>query len=87
MTYGDEALARLSGLPRELPGMVIAVELRNRSWFGARTEETLGFLKTHGLTYVSIDGPRTRGAVQSLPALTYPTAAFRLHGRNFQGAG
>ena len=39
----------------------------------------------HGLTYVWIDGPRSRAIVPSLPALTSSTAVFRLHGRNFEG--
>ena len=77
--------AYLETLPRRLPDSVIAVEFRNRSWFGDHTDETLKFLKDHGLTYVSIDGPRSRATVPSLPALTSPTAVFRLHGRNFQG--
>jgi uncharacterized protein YecE (DUF72 family) len=81
----DEALAELDSLPKNLPGTVIAVEFRNRSWFGGRTEQTLKFLFDHGLTYVSIDGPRGRAPVPSLPALTSPTAVFRLHGRNFSG--
>jgi uncharacterized protein YecE (DUF72 family) len=83
--FSDESLARLATLPRRLPDSVIAVEFRNRSWFGEHTDETLKFLKDHGLTYVSIDGPRSRATVPSLPALTSPTAVFRLHGRNFEG--
>ena len=83
--YSDEALAGLASLSRALPKMVLAVEFRNRSWFGERMDETLAFLRDHGLTYVSIDGPRTRAAVPSLPALTTETAVFRLHGRNFAG--
>jgi uncharacterized protein YecE (DUF72 family) len=81
----DEVLSYLSTLPRELPDTVVAVEFRNRSWFGERTGDTLRFLAEHGLTYVSIDGPRSRASVPSLPALTSPDAVFRLHGRNFKG--
>ena len=81
----DDARADLAGLPAELPGTVVAVEFRSRSWFGARADETLTFLRDHGLTYVSIDGPRSRATVPSLPALTSATAVFRLHGRNFEG--
>ena len=81
----DETRADLAALPDELPGMVIAVEFRNRSWFGHQTDDTLTFLRDHRLAYVSIDGPRTRAAVPSLPALTAPTGVFRLHGRNFAG--
>jgi uncharacterized protein YecE (DUF72 family) len=81
----DEAYAALRDLPRELPDTVVAVEFRHRSWFGEHTDTTLRFLRDHGLTYVSIDGPRGRATVPSLPALTAPEAVFRLHGRNFKG--
>jgi uncharacterized protein YecE (DUF72 family) len=83
--YSDTALASLESLPQALPNTTIAVEFRNRSWFGPRTDETLGFLRDHGLAYVSIDAPRSRLAAPSLPALTASTAVFRLHGRNFAG--
>ena len=83
--FSDETLGYLRTLPRELPETEIAVEFRSRSWFGPHTDETLKFLAAHGLTYVSIDGPRSRATIPSLPALTTPTAVFRLHGRNFQG--
>src|SRR5205814_2151392 len=85
MTFSEETQAYLATLPRELPGTVVAVEFRHRSWFGARADDTLRFLAAHGLSYVSIDGPRSRATVPSLPALTTPTAVFRLHGRNFEG--
>jgi uncharacterized protein YecE (DUF72 family) len=81
----DEVQSQLANLSRELPDDVVAVEFRNRSWFGEHFEDTLRFLKRHGLTYVSIDGPRSRATVPSLPALTSPTAVLRLHGRNFEG--
>jgi uncharacterized protein YecE (DUF72 family) len=81
----DETLAYLSRVPHELPDAIVAVELRNRSWFGERTHETLRFLTEHGLSYVSIDGPRSRASIPSLSALTSPVAVFRLHGRNFTG--
>jgi len=58
--FSDEALTYLGTLPRRLPESVIAVEFRNRSWFGEHTDATLRFLGEQGLTYVSIDGPRSR---------------------------
>jgi len=85
MKRADDTQAYLAALPAALPETAVAVEFRNRSWFGPRTRDTLGFLAAHGLTYVAIDGPRSRATVPSLPALTSPTAVFRLHGRNFQG--
>ena len=83
--FSDEVRAEVAAIPRFLPDTVVAVEFRNRSWFGRQTDETLAFLRDAGLTYVSIDGPRSRATVPSLPALTTATAVFRLHGRNFQG--
>lgn len=83
--FSDATLAYLSRVAQQLAGMTVAVEFRNRSWFGARTQDTLRVLAEHGLTYVAIDGPRSRALVPSLPALTTPTAVFRLHGRNFEG--
>ena len=85
VTRSEGALADLAGLPRELPDTLVAVEFRHRSWFGAHTDATLAFLRDHGLAYVSVDGPRSRATVPSLPALTAPDAVFRLHGRNFKG--
>ena len=79
----EDAMEGLAGLPRWLPDTVTAVEFRNRSWFGEHTKATLAFLRDHGLTYVSIDGPRSRTSVPSLPALTSPTGVVRLHGRTF----
>ena len=85
ITYSEAALDGLASLPKALPETTIAVEFRHRSWFGTRTDEMLSFLRDHGLAYVTIDGPRTRAAVLSLPPLTTETAVFRLHGRNFAG--
>jgi uncharacterized protein YecE (DUF72 family) len=34
----DEAMEGMADLPRWLPDTVIAVEFRNRSWFGEHTE-------------------------------------------------
>jgi uncharacterized protein YecE (DUF72 family) len=82
--FSASTLASLDHAARHLAAAV-AVEFRNRSWFGARTQDTLRFLAEHGLTYVSVDGPRSRALVPPLPALTTPTAVFRLHGRNFEG--
>jgi uncharacterized protein YecE (DUF72 family) len=45
----------------------------------------LRFLAERGLTYVSVDTPRTPANVSSDLALTSPVAVIRLHGRNVQG--
>jgi uncharacterized protein YecE (DUF72 family) len=82
LTPTEETLFYLTTLPHEIPDAPVAVEFRNRSWFGERTDKTLQFLKDHGLTYVSVDGPRSWATV--LPAVTSSTAVFRLHGRGKQ---
>jgi len=83
--YGPEALDYLASLPERLPGATIAVEFRDSSWLPAHTDETLAFLAERGLTYVSVDAPRTPAGVASTLALTTSTAVLRLHGRNVAG--
>ena len=82
VTPTEETLSYFTTLPHEIPDAAVAVELRNGSWFGERTDKTLQFLKDYGLTYVSVDGPRSWATV--LPAVTSSTAVFRLHGRGKQ---
>ena len=83
--YGDRAVEYLAGLPARLPGVTIAVEFRDASWLPRHAEETLALLRDRGLTYVSVDAPRTPAAVDTTVALTSPTAILRLHGRNREG--
>lgn len=83
--YGERAIEYLAGLPARLPGVNIAVEFRDASWLPRHTEETLALLSERGLTYVSVDAPRTPAAVDTTVALTSPTAILRLHGRNREG--
>src|SRR5215471_4587310 len=56
-----------------------------RDWAFAAFREALQFLARHGLTYVSVDTPRTPANVASAVALTSPVAVYRLHGRNAEG--
>ena len=65
--------------------MTIAVEFRDASWLPGHTDEVLRFLAERGLTYVSVDAPKTPANVASALALTSPVAVIRLHGRNVQG--
>lgn len=83
--YGSEALDYLASLPQRLPGLTVAVEFRDASWLPGHTDEVLGFLAARGLTYVSVDAPRTRANVASTVALTSPVGVLRLHGRNTAG--
>ena len=68
--YGEAALEYLASLPARLPGVTIAVELRDASWLPRHTEEPLAWLRDHGLTYVSVDAPRTPASVDDTVALT-----------------
>jgi uncharacterized protein YecE (DUF72 family) len=83
--HGREALDYLATLPEGLPGITVAVEFRDASWLPDHTDEVLPFLAERGLTYVSVDTPRTPANVSSDLALTSPVAVIRLHGRNVQG--
>jgi uncharacterized protein YecE (DUF72 family) len=83
--HGPEALDYLATLPEQLPGITVAVEFRDASWLPGHTDEVLRFLAERGLTYVSVDTPRTPANVSSDLALTSPVAVIRLHGRNVQG--
>src|SRR5215470_12928076 len=83
--YGPEALEYLATLPERLPGQTIAVEFRDASWLPGHTDSVLDFLAERGLTYVSVDAPRTPANVASAVGLTSPVAVLRLHGRNARG--
>jgi uncharacterized protein YecE (DUF72 family) len=83
--YGREAMEYLASLPDRLPGLTLAVEFRDASWLPAHVDEVLRFLADRGLTYVSVDAPRTAVGVATTVALTSPVAVLRLHGRNRAG--
>jgi uncharacterized protein YecE (DUF72 family) len=48
--------------------------------------DTLSFLERHGLSYVSVDSPRTRATnvMPRIAAATHPVAYVRFHGRNWK---
>jgi uncharacterized protein YecE (DUF72 family) len=83
--FGAPALDYLASLPGRLPGVDVAVEMRDASWLPGHTAETLDFLAAHGLGYVSVDAPATPAAVARTLALTAPFGVLRLHGRNREG--
>jgi uncharacterized protein YecE (DUF72 family) len=83
--YGPEALDYLGTLRDRLPGVTLAVEFRDASWLPRHTDQVLRFLAQRGLSYVSVDAPRTPAGVASTVALTSPVAVLRLHGRNAAG--
>jgi uncharacterized protein YecE (DUF72 family) len=61
----------------------LAVELRNASWFGQHTLDTLRFLQRHDLSYVCVDMPQ--GHPSSVPpvlVVTADPAVIRFHGHS-----
>jgi uncharacterized protein YecE (DUF72 family) len=72
----------LAQLPERLPGARIAVEFRHPSWTDDRhRDETMRFLRQHGMAYVSVDTPPGVGLPSALAA-TADDAYIRFHGRN-----
>ncbi|MEO7118191.1 MAG: DUF72 domain-containing protein, partial [Candidatus Limnocylindrales bacterium] len=67
-----------------LPGVDVAIELRNGSWFNDKNRErTLGFLDEHRLPFVMVDEPQGfKSSVPPIAAVTSPDLAIvRFHGR------
>jgi uncharacterized protein YecE (DUF72 family) len=61
------------------------VEFRHRSWLEEDVRaEVFSFLEERGMTYVTVDAPRTEGKnlIPTVPAVTSDTAYVRFHGRN-----
>ncbi|SCF23874.1 Uncharacterized conserved protein YecE, DUF72 family [Micromonospora viridifaciens] len=61
-----------------------AFEFRHASWFaGDNADETLGFLRQHGLAYVCVDMPQGhRSSVPPVLAATADLALVRFHGHS-----
>jgi uncharacterized protein YecE (DUF72 family) len=80
-----QARAELAGVAPLLDPLVPLVEFRHRSWLeeGER-EDTLAFLREHGLAYVTVDAPPTRASnvLPTVPAATHRVVYVRFHGRN-----
>ena len=69
----------------QLRGAEMLVEFRHRSWLEEDVRaEVLAFLERRGMSYVTVDAPRTEGKnlIPTVPAATSDTAFVRFHGRN-----
>ena len=85
ITRKQASLEYLEWAKEQLGGDEMMVEFRHRSWLEPEhADETLGFLRSLGATYVMVDAPRTdaRNLVPTVVAATSDTAYLRLHGRN-----
>ena len=71
-----------------LPGLPIAVEFRNQSWYEPGVKDSVfDFLKDLGIVHVVVDEPNAMNdGVSFEPVVTNPELAImRLHGRNQAG--
>lgn len=69
----------------QMNGLHVLVEFRNVTWMsGDAAESTLAFLKSLGVSHVTVDAPQTgTGTTPMVPAVTSARLAYlRLHGRN-----
>jgi len=83
--FGSASFEHIAHCAEMLGGFRLAVEFRNRSWFGEGTREaTLAFEREHALVHVVVDEPQ--GFASSIPQVWEVTspqlAILRLHGRN-----
>jgi uncharacterized protein YecE (DUF72 family) len=74
----------IASLPARMPGASLAIEFRHRSWTGEEKQrgETLKFLRSNGMYFVSIDAPEDKSIPPSFMDATGALAYVRFHGRN-----
>ena len=78
-------LAYIDHVAERLEGYRTLVEFRHPSWVApARVDDTLAFLRTRGLSYVTVDNPQfpSGNTMPPLAAVTDGWAYVRFHGRN-----
>ena len=83
--FGRESFSHIEHCRDMLEGYRLAVEFRNKSWFGEKTRErTVAFEREQGIAHVVVDEPQ--GFPSSIPqvweAVSAEIALVRLHGRN-----
>jgi uncharacterized protein YecE (DUF72 family) len=82
--HGRTSVAHLERCVQALDGFVVAVELRNKTWFSARNrEQSLSLVRELGAVHVVADEPKDSSfPVPALWEVTRPDlAVVRLHGR------
>jgi uncharacterized protein YecE (DUF72 family) len=83
-TARSSSFEYLASLPERLPGASIAIEFRHPSWVrdSSQRDQTMKFLRSHGLYYTSIDAPDDPAIVPSFIEVTGDQAYMRFHGKN-----
>jgi uncharacterized protein YecE (DUF72 family) len=79
-----DSFAHIEECRGRLPRYSIAVEFRNRYWLSEdNLEQTLGFVRMHGISYIAVDEPQGfRSSVPPVADVTGDYAIVRFHGRN-----
>jgi uncharacterized protein YecE (DUF72 family) len=85
MLRNREGMAHVRHCVEKMPGHLLAVEFRNKSWFeGDNVEKTIAFERELGVVHTIVDGPQ--GFANCVPCIWEATspklALLRLHGRN-----
>lgn len=83
--FGDDSFDHIARCAERLPGDLIAVEFRNKSWFNESCRDrTLDFERHLKLVHVVTDEPQGyANSVEPIWEVTNPELALvRLHGRN-----
>ena len=87
VVYKPQSLEYIEWAQEQLPGDELLIEFRHASWLDEDNRAaTLAFLAERGLTYVTVDAPRSgaRNVLPTVVAATTETAYVRFHGRNEQ---
>ena len=87
VVYKPQSLEYIEWAQEQLPGDELLIEFRHASWLDEDNRAaTLAFLEERGLTYVTVDAPRSgaRNVLPTVVAATSETAYVRFHGRNEQ---
>jgi uncharacterized protein YecE (DUF72 family) len=84
MLRNREGLAHVRHCVERMEGHLVAVEFRNKSWFGDNLEKTIAFERELDVVHTIVDAPA--GFSNSAPCVWEVTnprlALLRLHGRN-----
>ena len=83
--FGRERMEHILDCADMLDGFQLAVEFRNKSWFGEKTrDKVIAFEREHKLAHVVVDEPQDfSSSIPQVWEVTCPELAIvRLHGRN-----
>jgi uncharacterized protein YecE (DUF72 family) len=83
--FGRERMDHILHCADMLDGYQLAVEFRNKSWFGEKTrDKVIAFEREHKLAHVVVDEPQDfSSSIPQVWEVTCPELAIvRLHGRN-----